>query len=115
LFTRNTPNIFAPPSARRNFFKCAPPLTWNPGFAPDLSQVTDKRYHIMLYWVHPSMNSIRTYSFAGDRHWFCTDSCKSNYRTITTTTSPTPPTPIIIYYTPMGTCNMYEDQEDYDH
>jgi hypothetical protein len=28
FFTRNTPNIFAPPSARRNFFKCAP-LTWN--------------------------------------------------------------------------------------
>ena len=33
FFTRNTPNIFAPPSARRNFFKCAP-LTWNPGYAP---------------------------------------------------------------------------------
>jgi hypothetical protein len=26
------PNIFAPPSARRNFFKS--PLTWNPGSAP---------------------------------------------------------------------------------
>ena len=25
FFTRNTPKIFAPPSARRNFFKCAPP------------------------------------------------------------------------------------------
>ena len=25
FFTRNTPNIFAPPSARRNFFKCTPP------------------------------------------------------------------------------------------
>ena len=35
FFTRNTPNIFAPPSARRNFFKCAP-LTWNPGSAPAL-------------------------------------------------------------------------------
>ena len=35
FFTRNTPKIFAPPSARRNFFKCAPPpLTWNPGSAP---------------------------------------------------------------------------------
>jgi hypothetical protein len=33
LFTRNTPNIFAPPSARRNFFMCTP-LTWNPGSAP---------------------------------------------------------------------------------
>jgi hypothetical protein len=25
FFTRNTPKIFAPPSARRNFFKCASP------------------------------------------------------------------------------------------
>ena len=25
FFTRNTSTIFAPPSARRNFFKCAPP------------------------------------------------------------------------------------------
>ena len=25
FFTRNSPTIFAPPSARRNFFKCAPP------------------------------------------------------------------------------------------
>jgi hypothetical protein len=25
FFTRNTPTIFAPPSARCNFFKCAPP------------------------------------------------------------------------------------------
>ena len=25
FFTRNTPNIFAPPSVRRNFFKCATP------------------------------------------------------------------------------------------
>ena len=25
FFTRNTPKIFPPPSARRNFFKCAPP------------------------------------------------------------------------------------------
>jgi hypothetical protein len=35
FFTRNTPNIFAPPSARRNFFLSALPLTWNPGSAPD--------------------------------------------------------------------------------
>ena len=35
--TRNTPKIFAPPSARRIFFKCAPLLTLNPGSAPDLS------------------------------------------------------------------------------
>ena len=35
FFTRNTPTNFAPPSARRIFFKCAP-LTWNPGSAPEM-------------------------------------------------------------------------------
>ena len=34
FFTRNTPTIFSPPSARRNFFKYPP--TWNPGSAPGL-------------------------------------------------------------------------------
>jgi hypothetical protein len=35
FFTRNIPIIFASPSVRRIFFKCAPPtLTWNPGSAP---------------------------------------------------------------------------------
>ena len=33
FFTRNTPKFVAPPSARRNYFKCAP-LAWNPGSAP---------------------------------------------------------------------------------
>jgi hypothetical protein len=35
FFTRNTPKLFAPPSARRNFFSVHP-LTWNPGSAPEL-------------------------------------------------------------------------------
>ena len=34
FFTRNTQQNFAPPSARHNFFKCTPPLTWNRGSAP---------------------------------------------------------------------------------
>jgi hypothetical protein len=36
FFTRNTPTMFAPSYAQRNFFKCAPPLTWNPGSTPAL-------------------------------------------------------------------------------
>ena len=36
FFTRNTPTIFAPPSARHNFFYMHPPLTWNPRSAPGI-------------------------------------------------------------------------------
>ena len=51
----------------------------------DLSKVTDKLYHIMLYSSPWSRFELTTSVGIGTD---CTGSCKSNYHTITTTTPP---------------------------
>ena len=76
FFTRNTPKIFAPPSARPNFFKCTP-LTWNAGSAPaflikDLhkkllraknitSHLVKNTYYKILYIWQPKKISSRVF------------------------------------------------------
>jgi hypothetical protein len=51
----------------------------------DLSQVTDKLYHIMLYTLPWSRFELTTSVVIGND---CIDSCKSNYHTITATMAP---------------------------
>jgi len=61
-------------------------ISWQPEKATDLQQITDKLYHIVLYWVHFAWVGFKLLIVMIGSDYI--GSCKANYYMITTVVTP---------------------------
>jgi hypothetical protein len=87
----------------------------DPDKTTNLSQVTDKHYHIMLYTSPWRIFELTTSVVIGTD---CIGSCKSNYHTITATTAPNfglSEKNISNFYKELDICSIYVNTLSYSH